>query len=115
MWQCGFFPYLNFNPELDKYYSITNKLKHKMPYSNVELSKIKDISTQYGAKFILSSIPEVFHNSIKTTKDFSDLFEGLEYIEMPVKKSNYSLKDAHYNEEGHKSYADFLMKHIERK
>ena len=95
------------------YYQNAEKRKYSFPYCNVELQEIKKISSENGAKFILSSIPEVYKHLFNTKKEFPDLFEGLEYVEMNVSKSDYKLDDGHFNNFGHRRYAEFLIKQIE--
>jgi lysophospholipase L1-like esterase len=95
------------------YYQDAEIRKYSFPYCNVELEEINRISNENDAKFILSSIPEVYTNTFNTKKNFPDLFEGLDFIEMDVTKEDYKLDDGHFNNLGHKRYADFLIKQIE--
>lgn len=108
-------PYITMgnNNELNNYYNEVLKNKYPTPYSNQELLEIKEISECYNSKFILSSIPEVYFSTKKTTNDFSELFGGIKYIEMEVNKSDYNLFDGHFNDKGHKKYAEFLEKLID--
>ncbi len=94
-------------------YEAAEKNKYDKPYCNYELKQIKQITEEHGARFILSSIPQVEENVFKTAKDYSDLFNELEYIEMPVSKGDYKSSDTHFSNIGHQRYADFLIKHIE--
>lgn len=108
------FPYLAVlqgerNEGLTAYYKEVEKQKFSTPYSNYELGQIKSIAEQYGSKFILSSIPDYCIDTLKTAKDFPDLFGGLEYSEMKVERSDYESKSGiHFNEQGHRKYAEFL-------
>lgn len=104
-------PYIN-PLNINKYHREANNRKYPQPYCNTELKAIKRIAEDNGAKFILSSIPEVHRFSKKTAKDFSGLFEGLEYVEMEVEKSDYNLGDGHFNDKGHKNYAEFILNGI---
>ncbi len=99
----------------EAYYNEAKKRKYDKPYCNGELLEIKEIAEKNNARFILSSIPEVFASTFKTKKDFPDLFEGLTFIEMQVDSSDYKLEDGHFNDKGHKRYADFLIQEIETK
>ncbi len=99
--------------DVAKYYHEADKRKYAKPYCNEELKQLKKIADENGATFILSSIPEVYTYTFNTKKDFPDLFEGLDYVEMNVNKSDYKLDDGHFNDAGHKRYADFLIQQIE--
>lgn len=99
--------------EVGKYMSEAEKRKYVKPYCNTELKEIKEFTEQNGARFILSSIPEVYRFTFNTKKDFPDVFEGLDYVEMKVTREDYKLDDGHFNDRGHKRYADFLIKQIE--
>lgn len=96
------------------FYLDAEKKKCPTPYSNVQLKEIKQIAEKNGAKFILSSIPEVYRFTFNTTKDYPDLFEGLDYVEMKVSKNDYKLDDGHFNDIGHKRYAEFLIEQIKK-
>lgn len=97
------------------YYRDAEKRKYPFPYCNIELQEIKKIANENGAKFILSSIPEVYSRTLNTKKSFPDLFQGLEYVEMDVSKNDYKLDDGHFNNLGHKRYTEFLIKQVETK
>jgi lysophospholipase L1-like esterase len=96
------------------YYTQAEKRKYAKPYCNVEINEIKTIAEQNGSRFILSSIPEVYTFTFNTKKDFPDLFEGLDFVEMPVTRNDYKLDDGHFNDDGHKKYAAFLDSIISR-
>lgn len=100
------FPYLNI--QSPKKVLKENQRLYKTPYSNIELKVIKKLCLSNGSKFILSSIPEAYRFSTKTTSDFPELFGGLDYYEMKVDKSDYKLDDGHFNDQGHHKYAQFL-------
>ncbi|MGE0636392.1 MAG: SGNH/GDSL hydrolase family protein [Bacteroidia bacterium] len=100
--------------DIGMYYHEAEKRKYKKPYSDIELRQIKEIAEQNGARFILSSIPEVYTYTFKTKRNFPDVFENLDYIEMKVTRDDYKLDDGHFNNKGHKRYADFLMQEIEK-
>ncbi len=102
------------NSDVEKYYHKAEKRKYAKPYCNIELNEIRNIAENNGAEFILSSLPEVYTYTFNTQKDFPNLFEGLEYVEMEVSKSDYKLEDGHFNNEGHKKYAAFLIEQIEK-
>jgi hypothetical protein len=98
----------NFCFDIVKYYHEAEKRKFNKPYCNLELKHIENICSREGSIFILSSIPELSEKSIKTVKNFPNLFEGIMYHEMPVNKSYYKLSDGHFNDLGHRKYADYL-------
>jgi lysophospholipase L1-like esterase/uncharacterized membrane protein len=100
--------------EVGNYYTQAEKRKYAKPYCNVEINEIKTIAEQNGSRFILSSIPEVYTFTFNTKKDFPDLFEGLDFVEMPVTRNDYKLDDGHFNDDGHKKYAAFLDSIISR-
>ena len=104
-------PYLTFAVKSESE-NIQKLRKYEVPYSNLELAEIKNIADNYGAQFVLSSIPILFEYNRKTKVDFPDIFGGLDYVELDVKKEWYNLKDGHFNDLGHKIYADFLEENI---
>lgn len=118
MWRCSnidLVPYLTHCNSgihrgiLTPYFQEAEKRKYPTPYCNQELQQIKNIAEQHNSKFILSSIPDFSTGSLKTTKDFPDLFTGMEYVEMNVRRADYELGSGiHFNEAGHKKYAEFL-------
>ncbi|MCS6818850.1 MAG: hypothetical protein NZ522_02790, partial [Chitinophagales bacterium] len=106
MQRSGYFPYLY--KDLFHQAVLQDSLKYPYFYHNVELAEIKRIAEDHGAKFILSSLPEISRFKEKRAKDVANLFDTLQYVEMQVNKSDYSLGDAHFNEKGHARYAAFL-------
>lgn len=104
------------NPIITEYYNHVMKTKYAYPYSNYEVQKIKEISEEHGAKFILSSIPDFgYTGKKKTANDFPGLFDGMEYVEIDVNRKDYEhWSSLHFNEEGHQKYADFLEKIIKQ-
>ncbi len=100
--------------DVGKYYMESKKRKYTKPYCNIELKELKEFAKNNGAEFILSSIPEVYNYTCHTKKDFPDLFEGLDYVEMQISKSDYKLDDGHFNDQGHKRYANFLIQQMEK-
>ena len=99
--------------EVGIYYRQAEERKYDKPYCNVELKQIKELVEQNGSRFILSSIPSVFRFKFNTKNDFPDLFDGLDYVEMPVTRDDYKLDDGHFNNQGHKRYAEFLIQQME--
>jgi hypothetical protein len=91
------------------YYKEVEPLKQEYPVSNLQLNEIKNLATQHGSKFILSSIATVDNGKIRYAKDFPHQFNGLEYYEMPVDLEDYKLSDGHFNDLGHQRYANFLQ------
>ncbi|MCG3167503.1 MAG: hypothetical protein POELPBGB_03295 [Bacteroidia bacterium] len=104
---------VNYGSQVRNYFNENEKIKYPKPYCDNELREIKSIAEQNAARFILSSIPEVYRFTFNTKKDFPDLFDGLDYVEMEVTKEDYKLDDGHFNDFGHKRYADFLIRQIE--
>jgi hypothetical protein len=94
--------------EMAQYYKEADSRKYPYPYCNIELNEIRQIATANGARFILSSIPEVYRYVFRTKKDFPDLFDTLPYVEITVSKSDYVLSDGHFNDAGHRKYAFFI-------
>ncbi len=95
------------------HFRMGERLKHSSPYCNEELKQIKQIAETNDARFILSIIPEVYAQTFVTKKDYPNLFTGLDFIEIMVSKKDYNLDDGHFNNRGHKRYAEFLTQHIE--
>lgn len=90
------------------YYKEVEKQKFDLPYSNQELNEIKELTEQHQSKFILAVIPWRDNFFDRKTKDFPDLFGGLPFHEMNADKTDYFLKDGHFNNKGHQRYAAFL-------
>lgn len=90
------------------YYAEVEKQKTDLPYSNQELNEIKTLAEQHNSKFILAVIPWRDNFFDRKTKDFPDLFGGLPFHEMNADKTDYFLKDGHFNNKGHQRYAAFL-------
>lgn len=109
-----FFPYLAAdnlieNKNLTIYYREIKKNKYPTPYSNQELQQIKNIAEKYNSSYILSSIPDFSKGYLITTKDYPDLFGGIPFSEMKVEQADYQSGSLiHFNEQGHRKYANFL-------
>jgi hypothetical protein len=102
------------NDHVRSYYSKKEEVILPFPYSRIQLHQIDSIALANRAKTIISIIPNV-HRWKKTVKaeDFPDAFSGIDYVQMEGVREDYNLRDAHFNDGGHKRYADFLQKLID--
>lgn len=98
----------NSDDEIISYYAEAEKRKYPLPYCNVELQEIYQLARAFGAKYILSCIPEVYRFVHRSKADFPDLFGSLPYVEMQVEKKDYVLSNGHFNDRGHRKYALFI-------
>ncbi len=87
------------------------------PKVNDHARIVMGVCKDQNAQFILSVIPSLDNNrNLTTVADFPRLFDGINYSLSPVKKEGYVMEeDGHFNDRGHKEYADFLQKLIENK
>ncbi len=85
----------------------------KEPISGEYLESIQSLCDSAGAKFILAVIPEMVHLDQKIPDDFPGLFDGLSIAVPQLIPQDYSGLDPHFNDQGHRKYADFLQKELE--
>lgn len=92
------------------YYKTTNRLigkAYEKPTCNEEIQKIVSLSKKNNSHFELIAIPDFKDGKIKV-EDFPYLFENIDYRMSPLSKEFYKMSDGHFNDKGHKEYADFL-------
>lgn len=95
--------------ETDKaYWQIADSLRQHTPYSNVHLQNIEHLAKGYGSKYHVVVIPDILSRTSKDAAQVPDLFDGIQWLPSPVKQEGYDVKDGHFNDAGHKTYADFL-------
>lgn len=87
------------------------------PYVNENATEVMKLCERFNARLIVSIIPYVDESgTLRSTENFPNLLNGIPYYLSPVEKSGYvSEPDGHFNNKGHKEYADFLQKLIENK
>jgi hypothetical protein len=111
LWNNGF---VNYHDSIAaEYYRKVAANKRNPPFCRNELQRIDSTSTANGARCIISVIPEVGTDVFRTVEDFPRVFSGLEYVQMEVGSEDYVLSNGHFNDRGHRRYADFLQKLID--
>lgn len=111
LWKNGF---INYHDSISaEYYSKVAAKKRNPPFCRNELQRIDSTSTANGTRCIVSVIPEVTTDVFRTAEDFPRVFSGLEYVQIEVVREDYDLSDGHFNDLGHRRYADFLQKLID--
>ncbi|MEM7104574.1 MAG: hypothetical protein AAF502_15665 [Bacteroidota bacterium] len=99
---------------LKKYQEEIEFLKSDIPNANEKCQKIKEISEKHGARFILSIIPDLAGKQLTKVEDYSNLFVDQNYVLCPsLTYKDYNLMNSHFNNEGHRKYAEFLKGLIE--
>ncbi len=82
-------------------------------YSLLQMEAIKSICEKYGAKFVLCIIPEQKGFRLIYPADYHDFITDIPLQVPNVFLKDYNTSDGHFNDDGHRSYADFLEKIIE--
>lgn len=102
------------NDHVRSYYSKKEEVVLPFPYSRIQLQQIDSVALANCAKTIVSVIPSVdrWKKTVKA-EDFPDAFSGIDYVQMEVTRDDYKLSDGHFNDRGHRRYADFLQKLID--
>ncbi len=95
-----------------QYWREAEKLKSTKPYSNIQIDSIRTIAEGNNCKFYLVVIPDILSKKNSNPALVSGLFENMPYNISPVPKGDYCT-DGHFNDEGHRKYAEFLEKLIE--
>lgn len=89
------------------------KARTVQPHSRMELLAIDSIARSNGARPIISIIPEMTDSGFRTAKDVPDALTGINYAEMTVTREDCDPRGGHFNDHGHRRYADFLQKLID--
>ncbi|MES2621327.1 MAG: hypothetical protein V4615_10790 [Bacteroidota bacterium] len=96
-----------------KYLSVWNeakKIEKDKPDVNDRVRMVQKICDEQGAKLLVCVIP--YWNQFSTLTGpsaFKGLFDNIPYHLSPVPLSGYQQRyDGHFNDEGHKTYAEFL-------
>jgi len=116
LWR-GFFLYglvQNKHPEHQAYWDKVKSMSSDIPYSNADVREIQKVAAENGARSIVVAIPDLRNGGACDPKTIPHFFENINYIMSPIKKEGYSLSDGHFNDLGHKQYADFLDSLISR-
>lgn len=92
------------------YFEKTEALRKDKPTCNEELIQIENLCKQNNSKFLLVSINDIHYPKRGSPDKVPGLFEGIKYYPSPVDEAGYDSGDGHYNNEGHRVYADFLHK-----
>jgi len=98
---------------IDDYYTKVKEARLEQPYSRHELLAIDSIAKAYGSRFIVSVIPELVGPDFRRAADVPEAFEGIDYVEMNVVKDDCDPRGGHFNDLGHRRYADFLQELID--
>jgi hypothetical protein len=111
---------LGFETQSDMMKEYQKKIKPMaaVPYSNAQITEIEEICKTCHSQFVLVTLPAVGMNAKgnyqpQYADSFPNLFSGMHYFAPPVTKECYNLPDQHFNDIGHKKYADFLEKIID--
>ena len=99
-------------------HGIPEDIKSVDEYTRETLTRIKRVSEEHGAKFMLFLIP--VEPSLLESKKFSiennyHIFEGLDPSICNVLTASDYLPHGHFNNAGNQKYADFILKSIEKR
>lgn len=98
---------------VDLYYSKVKEVKTDYPYSRNELLKIDSIAGANGSRIIISVIPELLSKGFRRAEDVPDAFTGINYAQIDLDEEDCEPRGGHFNDRGHRRYADFLQKLID--
>ena len=84
-----------------------------IPTVNQNIEAIQQLADAYHADFFLLVIPELFWGQFYEVDYFPNLFVDQLFYRVPVQKKDYEPKYVHYNDQGHKKHAEFILKLIE--
>lgn len=77
------------------------------PACNEQIDNIISICKKNNVDFKLVVIPDYLYGKINV-EDFPYLFENIDYNKSSIPEKYYNMNDGHFNDEGHKEFADFL-------
>lgn len=78
------------------------------PLTRTEIESVSRVCDSLGATLILSVIPKLENGEVVGAESIPGLFGDVPYHQPKVSPSLYNLKDGHFNDEGHRFYADYL-------
>lgn len=110
MWRVGkrFNMVRDVHPQDKQYWEKANALLHQKPVSNIHLKAIIELADSFGARPTVVAIPDFLSSNHQHPDQVEGLFEGVKWLLSPVKKEEYRMDDGHFNDDGHKTYANFL-------
>lgn len=109
--------YLNTIPiGYDAYFEEAKKAERKTPTANDALAAIKQIAKNNNARCEVVFIPEIKRwNKLSAPTDYRGLADSIAFvIPQPITLAHYKKEDGHFNNDGHRVYADFLEALITR-
>lgn len=109
--------YLNTIPVgYDAYYEAAKQHQLSQPAANREISEIKKIAEKNNAKCAIVFIPELKRfKKLSTPNDYTGLTLGTNLLYPDALTfTHYKNEDGHFNDDGHKAYADFLEQVIKQ-
>ena len=83
--------------------------KKDKPVTAHYLKAIRELCHQHQARFLLVAIPNLQRFDDRIPEDYLDVFEDLPVKTCPdIKYNDYVESDGHFNDEGHRKYAECL-------
>lgn len=102
------------NPRLyDAYWEQAHQMETTEPACNAQLQAIQQLALANHARFLLLAIPDLKWPGLRKVEDVPGLFKGVPYAVPPVTEKDYKHADGHYNNEGHRKHAEFILKMID--
>lgn len=104
-------------PRVDlEYWSQSKELQYQKPYSNIEMDLIRQLTDSAKIQFLLVTITDYIDSPfIRNPESIYGLFENTKFHNSPVDVSGYDMTNGHFNDIGHKKYAEYLLSLIEEK
>lgn len=98
------------NPRMyDAYWQKVHQMETTEPACNAQLQAIQQLALANHTQFLLLAIPDLKWPGLRKVEDVPGLFKGLPYAVPPVTENDYKHADGHYNDEGHRKHAEYIL------
>jgi lysophospholipase L1-like esterase len=101
--------------EYKKYYERELAREQKEPTANALMKRIETICEENNSRFVLAVIPESKEGRLTKVSEYKNLFPQQNYFyPASLTTDDYRKDDGHFNDEGQKTYAKFLLQFLEK-
>jgi len=91
---------------------LTYPSRTEIPYCNDEILQVSQFCRSRGVPFVLSVIPNLENGNLNRAHSVNRLFENMDFVEPDMQVDMFNAHDGHFNEIGHRHYADYLERLI---
>lgn len=100
-------------PAMENYNKAVAQIAEPAPVCTRIVADIKTVAEKNEARFIYVQVPELTTAGLKYPKDYKGFSDTIPHFYPPVDATGYKEPGGHFNDKGHKLYAEYLQKLIE--